>query len=203
MVLGSFLTAVVPSSCSSDCAEGQTRCGDECLTPHDLDVDDLNCGSCGNRCIEAELCVQGECICNDTICDGECVDLSLYPDDHCGSCGNTCEEPTPHCDRGQCTACPASDCSGTCTVIDTDPDNCGECGRSCGVGAVCLRGECAYPDAFACEPPCDAHAGWLCCPRPGGSPDQCVHIEDDDNHCGGCGISCAPPGCAGGFCDVY
>jgi len=33
-------------------------------------------------------------------------------------------------------------CGGQCTVIYTDPNNCGACGHSCGVGGVCVAGVC-------------------------------------------------------------
>src|SRR5919201_4987342 len=53
------------------------------------------------------------------------------------------------CDNGSCRT-PATGecglnslmCSGTCSVVLTDPANCGGCGRACGTGEVCLGGAC-------------------------------------------------------------
>ena len=82
----------------------------------------------------------------------------------CGSCGNfVC------CATG--TAC----CNGTCTPVNSDPNNCGACGNVCGgmcvdtssnaqhcggcfqacpVGQVCYVGSCCSPTVSCCFDPC-------------------------------------------------
>src|SRR3982074_42576 len=33
-------------------------------------------------------------------------------------------------------------CKGVCVVVAIDPDNCGDCGKTCKSGQVCRRGTC-------------------------------------------------------------
>ena len=40
------------------CPTGRTRCGDRCVN---LQRNENNCGSCGNRCAEEQECVSGAC----------------------------------------------------------------------------------------------------------------------------------------------
>jgi hypothetical protein len=54
-----------------------------------------------------------------------------------------CDEATPCCDAPN-YAC----CDGTCTlVLDSDTTNCGSCGNTCEVGALCCGGNCVDPNA--------------------------------------------------------
>ncbi|MCX4240925.1 hypothetical protein [Paraliomyxa miuraensis] len=68
-------------------------------------------------------------------------------------------------------------CGAMCAELDTDPSNCGQCGRSCVVPqavASCVAGECAmascepgYSDCdgdvqSGCETPIDCQEGMLC-----------------------------------------
>lgn len=38
--------------------------------------------------------------------------------------------------------CPRTICNGLCVDLDTDPNNCGACGDTCGGGAACVEGRC-------------------------------------------------------------
>ena len=38
-----------------------------------------------------------------------------------------------------------TNCNGTCTSTQSDPNNCGSCGNQCPVGQVCTSGQCANP----------------------------------------------------------
>lgn len=84
---------------------------------------------------------------------------------------DTAEPPPP-----DCTA-PEVACGVTCADLDSDPNNCGQCGRSCVIpqaAATCVAGECAmascdpgYSDcdgelASGCETPIDCQEGMLC-----------------------------------------
>jgi stigma-specific protein Stig1 len=97
----------------------------------------------------------------------------------CGSCGNYSVCPTG-------TAC----CSGTCTSVNSDPNNCGACGNICPAAAPsCNQGVCT---ASACA------AGLTSC---GG---VCVDTDEDSQNCGACGNVCptSAPFCNQGVCAV-
>lgn len=64
-------------------------------------------------------------------------------------------------------------CQGACRDLQSDPSNCGECGRACGPSQVCVGGACA------CE------SGAAAC------PDACAILESDPSHCGRCDRACA------------
>jgi hypothetical protein len=84
----------------------------------------------------------------------------------CGSCGAYACCPTGK-------AC----CNGTCTAVNSDPDNCGACGNVCPASApICNQGAC-----YDCPP--GTNFMW------------------DSGNCGGCGNVC-PEGtaCAWGVC---
>ncbi|MEZ4299322.1 MAG: hypothetical protein R3B70_30510 [Polyangiaceae bacterium] len=92
-------------------------------------------------------------------------------------------------------------CGGQCVNLDTDPDNCGECGVDCGDdGVMCSGGVCGI------GPGCPG--GFASCNG------VCADLSSDPQHCGGCDIQCAPgatcsnnacsaPGCTcGTLCSV-
>jgi hypothetical protein len=69
-------------------------------------------------------------VCDETICEGQCVNLDLDPN-NCGECGNTCSELF-FCCGGQCRS-----------RLNDDELNCGACGRVCtGDKPRCCRGRC-------------------------------------------------------------
>jgi hypothetical protein len=47
------------------------------------------------------------------------------------------------CSGGTC-ACkaPFTKCSGACTDVQSDPNNCGQCGTACPAGQSCTAGAC-------------------------------------------------------------
>jgi hypothetical protein len=111
------------------------------------------------------------------------------------------QEPNP---QSQC-------CSGECTNVEADGENCGSCGNDCGPGLVCIKGKCksagvggvtrAATDTsgVAGAAQCGSMqcgAGQLCCNG------RCVLPAVDRSHCGGCAVLCKFEGasCRDGLC---
>ncbi|MEX1367601.1 MAG: hypothetical protein AB1Z98_31015 [Nannocystaceae bacterium] len=99
------------------------------------------------------------------------TDDSGTAEDDTGTVDDTAMPPPPDCDPGQVA------CGNQCADLDTDPSNCGDCGRSCVIPqaiAACEAGECVlegcdpgYSEcdgqlANGCETPVDCQAGQTC-----------------------------------------
>jgi hypothetical protein len=86
--------------------------------------------------------VDSALVCADpqVICNEQCVDLSLDPE-NCGDCNNLCASGV--CNDSGCLICAAEEsvCGRQCANLATDPDNCGSCGIPCGSG-LCSNGQC-------------------------------------------------------------
>lgn len=89
-------------------------------------------GKCKPKCGECEKCRKGEC---------------------------NKKNGKKRCRRGRCVANPRGtvSCSGTCVNLQTDPRNCGSCGKRCQLNAICsagictcVRGACPAGDATCC-----------------------------------------------------
>jgi hypothetical protein len=121
-----------------------------------------------------------------------------------------------------------TDCLGTCTATNLDPDNCGACGNQCSPGEVCSGGSCAAicpsnlsecsgtcadlnndeSNCGSCGNTCDP--GHLCVAGSCTLSCQvdlwncagvCTNLATDENHCGSCGSSCSPGQfCSSGTC---
>lgn len=115
----------------------------------------------------------------------------------------------PACSQGRKECRPSQAlCGDVCVNVETDPANCGACGKTCGVGFECQRGADGAPSACGCPV-----TTTLC-------GDRCAPTLSDAANCGGCRTSCAafelcsdgrcvaacPPAkpavCAGGCVDV-
>ncbi|MBI5532301.1 MAG: choice-of-anchor L domain-containing protein [Deltaproteobacteria bacterium] len=89
-------------------------------------------------------------------------------------------------DGGLCSQVPgATLCGGACVLQQSDPNNCGMCGKKCATGEVCSAGTCAL----------NCGGGTTKC----GS--LCVDTKVDGANCGACGTAC-PSGqaCSNGKC---
>jgi hypothetical protein len=111
------------------------------------------------------------------------------------------------CKNGSCV-CPAPNtaCGRTCTNLQSDPNNCGGCGRTCVNGQKCSAGSCICPSGTAltngvCCAAALVGSGGICCPAGqvncGGT---CVDLSGDPQNCGSCGNSCGGQTCCGGAC---
>ncbi|MBL8717426.1 MAG: hypothetical protein JNL79_15670 [Myxococcales bacterium] len=95
-------------------------------------------------------------------------------------------QTTESCTDGKCVACLTGKerCGATCVALDTDPANCGACGKACIDGKVCISGGCICPSGtYTCS-------------------GKCVDLLSDKDNCGACGKAC-PAGdvCAFAACE--
>jgi hypothetical protein len=78
-------------------------------------------------------------------------------------------------------------CSGVCTVVARDAENCGACGTKCAAGQVCSQGAC----------------GLICSGGTTKCGDVCVDTKADAENCGACGKKCGTGEvCSKGTCAV-
>ncbi|MBL8604868.1 MAG: hypothetical protein JNK72_23270 [Myxococcales bacterium] len=189
------------------CADDLQLCAGNCVN---VLRDTQNCGDCGQRCGENQMCIQGvcqnECPPNQTRCGKVCINTNTN-NDHCGMCGRACAQGLV-CAMGRCelecgaslARCEASSAASAdagardtgvttpgfvCADTQNDERNCGGCGTACPGGQICEEGRCvAY-----CPP------GQMACTG------QCVTLATSRNHCGRCGNACtATQRCTGGTC---
>jgi hypothetical protein len=147
--------------------------------------------------------VQNEC--ERQVCDSVCRNAG-YAQGYCGidqDChcsydvgGNNHWNPWEVPDAGDACGgtCPTRQlcCEGSCKDVESDPQNCGLCGRVCGEGEQCVNGWCVCGDAGTC-----IEGSEKCCEG------QCVNILYDPTNCGDCGVECQAetgPECLEGTC---
>jgi hypothetical protein len=76
-------------------------------------------------------------------------------------------------------------CAGQCVNTQTDSNNCGGCGQSCGVtGTSCSQGTC---QCTAPQVVCN---------------NRCVDVTKDQSNCGFCGHNCQGNPCTAGLCQA-
>jgi hypothetical protein len=215
------------------CSAG--HCGVTCLTGFkdcdgsasngcetNVEIDDQNCGSCGNMCTSANgapKCTAGSCgiascdpgfkDCNNTPVDGCETDIETDPN-NCGACASPCAlaHATSNCTGGNCavTMCSVGyrDCNGMaadgCEVdIDTDPMHCGSCTSPCNLANAvpnCAGRVCGIATCNTGFKDCNGTAA-----------DGCeVDIDTDPNNCGACASPCAlahaTAQCTSGSCAI-
>jgi len=100
-------------------------------------------GNCNPACGTCQTCQTGKC--KKKRGKKKCKPGTCVP----ASNGTTCTTSgggNGSCQSGSCQLiCSGgqTNCSGVCTDLQTDPNNCGACGHSCGVIPSCLAGICA------------------------------------------------------------
>lgn len=156
------------------CAPGEYCCAAAGWGCTRVDDDVANCGRCGHRCADGQVC-----------CAGVCADPATDPD-HCGGCGRPCAPLGclgAACTGGVCTLTPdACDDRRQCTDDRCDPGG-GACQHfpdteRCGAEQECSADEGCVPsggcdagcgDGFACtDDTCDE------------TRDRCLHDAVDD-----------------------
>lgn len=180
-------------------------------------TNDEHCGGCDSPCVGGEVCrvvdegdgmerieCREPCPAGQQWC-GACVDVQS-DNRHCGRCDSPCtvDQGTGQCTNGICVAmCAAGarecvrDGAQLCRTPD-DPEFCGASCESCpGIGAPEQVVTC--PDGLGCAYQCDS--GFADCD--GDVSNGCeASVDADVNHCGGCGMACAPGiGCDNGYCE--
>jgi hypothetical protein len=182
--------ACVDGQCFYRCVEGAFDCGGTCT---DLETDPDNCGACGNVCGSGMTCQNGTCQPN--TCVPNC------PPNWCGGdgCGGECGCPAGYFCMGDglnMCVCDGANCGDECVDLQSNRDNCGECGNVCPEGQACSGGLCCNPD---CTPdnPSYPNCGTVC-----GDPcltfwtgltwcdPSCVDLSSDPFNCGACGNVC-------------
>jgi hypothetical protein len=175
-----------PDGCTLGATEVCNHFDDDCDTMIDegvnttTDID--NCGSCGHRCLYAHAF--GECnasTCSQGMCQAGYYDINMMDTDgceyHCSTTG------TEICDRRD------NDCNGVVDegfMLQTDPMNCGICGRVCNLAhttsSSCTMGACAVGGCMPGFVDRDGVAGNGCeyaCTPSGGGTETCNRIDDD------------------------
>jgi len=110
-------------------------------------------------------------------CDGLDDDCDTVPDN-----AAVCPNPGEYCQSPKVCACkPENVCEGTCVDTQTDPYNCGACGKTCTFGG-CVAGACSCGSG---ETLCGV---------------QCVDTSSSLANCGACGKSCNGAPCEKGAC---
>jgi hypothetical protein len=185
-----LMTLVCGCSSSEDCAphddvycqDGTTYWMDSCGNFDEV-LEQCRCGcaadhsGCRIPCDCTPQCA-GKC-CGSDGCEGTCPD-------NCAQTGPTCNTATCLCE-GSCNPQTCSSLGKECGNWDNGCGTtitCGPCptGQTCTPGGLCVQGDC--PEGFS---------------RCG---DDCVDVDSDLSHCGGCNRPCGSEQvCTGGACE--
>jgi endo-1,4-beta-D-glucanase Y len=153
----------------------------------DITMDRNNCGNCGTKCGDSQVCTGSMCTCMAplTSCGSTCSN-TMSDALNCGSCGHACADPTPYCSMGVCAAsCGGGEtpCMKSCANLTNDPLNCGSCTNACPGGQACSASTCGCPPG---QTTCNG---------------SCIDFQITAASCGSCGHACQPgETCAGGVC---
>ena len=206
------------SKCDEDCVSPRTCCDDACVN---TDADADNCGSCGKKCLQNELCVKGKCIdpdnpgsCEDgcvngSCCEDKCVDLNS-DNQNCGACGIVCDNGL-FCSNAHCQAACLCDEGLICNAQGKCVEKCGE--QACADDEICCNDKCVDPKSSencgSCDNACSGDTP-ICfdgkCSKDCGSLElcgsACADLQSDDAHCGKCTTACSKSQkCVNGSCE--
>jgi len=152
-------------ACALTCASGLLTCtassgdagvdgGDAGSTMYcaNSKTDRENCGACGTKCADGQVCSDGtcavSCVAGLTKCGTSCRDLQS-DNTNCGACGTTCGAGTA-CSMGACKPTCATgqiECGGSCIDPKISPAHCGAT-AGCGVGGIGSAGSaCTLEEA--------------------------------------------------------
>jgi hypothetical protein len=103
----------------------------------------------------------------------------------CRACNGNTRRLCGSCGAYVCCATGTVCCNGSCTSLNSDPNNCGACGNVCGGSSpVCIQAVCGN-----CPPPYTVCSG------------VCKNLQTSASNCGACGIVCPLGwGCVDGVC---
>lgn len=156
------------SSCNTACNPGYGNCNESSkLVPDDgcesnLSSDSSDCGACGNSCgvqggmLSKFSCFGGSCGCSSGL---QCEGSNGMSGVSCNTANHVCQCDAATCNKGEiciksgpnavcscngAAACSAGStcCNSGCVNPMTDVNNCGGCGRKCGLGQLCSNGTC-------------------------------------------------------------
>jgi len=171
---------------NSRCSAGMSLCSGTCVY---LQTDSDNCGACGFSVPYGETCRNGQF-------------SSVSPENNSGlspaPAGMTTADSaiTSATTAAYQLTCPSgrTSCSGTCTNLSNDAENCGSCGNICQSGQNCQNTRCIQPVSsvpvvntralITITPESSCIHGEIVC----GS--SCVNIFSDKENCGDCGRAC-------------
>ena len=187
------------------CPSGLADCNSDGFCETNTATDPDNCGGCGTTCggvnVEFAVCVGGQCLETDCAdgyqdCDSGvagCETQTINDINNCGGCGRQCSmngASSTSCNDYRCEpVCEANsdDCDGDgsngCEApTDSDPFNCGGCGRGCSAvnasSAICEGGNCS----LTCL------GGYGDCNTDG--IDGCETPINTPDRCGSCSLRC-------------
>lgn len=167
--------------------------------------------ACSNSCQNGEICdpADGSCrqVCKKglTLCDGNCINLSLF---HLESC-DVCESNYCDADNNLKNGCEVN-------LRDDDVRHCGACGQTCGMDEICSSGACTsicdegktYCSG-ACKDFSQLHLND--CDTCADNYEDCdgnirngceSHVLNDFYNCGTCGHACRiGDSCTNGMCE--
>ncbi len=193
-------------TCSIACAAGYGNCdanvSNGCETATTNNVAD--CGACGNVCAvlngtptcNGTTCAVASCTAPYKDCDGQyangCETNTGTSVTNCGSCGAACTNAngTTSCSGGVCAPVCATgfgDCDGNksngCEAsLNTDPLNCGACGKVCSLAnanTACQAGTCVITSCKSGYADCDLNPA-----------NGCETPLNTTSNCGACGVAC-------------
>ncbi len=155
------------------------------------------CATQGQSCTANKCCRGYTCLIDETSgTDRFCCQNALICGGRCCPTGSACVGGNCICPAGE-VPCPNADPNnpvGKCVNLLTNPENCGQCGLSCGPGHLCCNGNCADPltdeqNCGACGNACGANEtciGGVCCPNARVCGNTCLATACDATQCEVC-----------------